>query len=343
MKTLVLFVSIAIFISFSSLARADTSKLQSVIVDISNLDWFPAKITKVEKQKDGTAILSTQLASDLVLEWETFLLPNGIDDDAFFKRYGDWQEEIDRNKFLKIAKDDYWMLWHVAGTENIVYKAFQFKSLAELRTWYAQDPDNAEGSANSRNYWKAFKIKTLNFYNANLVENKLYWMEVEEDKNPLSDEEAKEIERMERTITDLRQYGTNPLIKDVAEKMNLPAERVVYLVKLSRVTLSNGEVRYKRFISSDGRAGIIKNHGIFTIHVNCVFSTLETKESRGLLSLPIVSSPRVRIRPVMVKRKYFEENLYKTAWVCVYNKDTMTLLRVAPVVSEKSEDKKDKK
>ena len=346
-KTLAPFFLILMLVSFPALCRADSqdeakqnnSNPPTILED--SLNPIPVKVTGVEKQKDGTAVINAHFASDLVVDWYMFLLPSNVEQRSFFKKGSGYQEEVDRSKFIKIAKDNYWLIWwYLKDGMNVIHKAFQFKNWGDLKSSFAQNTDNVEESVDSPTYWKFSKTKTLRFHDANFPENKVYWMKIEKDEKPLTDEETNEIEKIEDVINEFIKSGTKPFPGDVARKLNLPEERILYLLRTERVTLANGQIRTKRFKFSDGTSGIIKSCGMFTIHPGCVFSTIETKESKGL---PIIGSPTLKIKPIMSTRKYFEENFQKSDWVCFYNFNTMVLLRASPIILEDSQDKKDKK
>lgn len=106
------------------------------------------------------------------------------------------------------------------------------------------------------------------------------------------------------------------------------------------IQLENGKVAPRRLkYSLDGKECRLTDHGVFSLHKNCTFHIVETKNTK-LLKMKMVKflPTRHRFRLMPVDRDYFIKNYAQELWLCFYNAESKTILRLDQ--ASRSEDDK---
>ena len=96
-----------LFLMFCGTALSQDNPPSDSLYDINSLEfWKRARVMPVrflEKSEDdqSNTRLSAIFASNYVLERINFILPVNSQKDAFFEQNNEWEEQIDRKRFLK--------------------------------------------------------------------------------------------------------------------------------------------------------------------------------------------------------------------------------------------------
>src|SRR3989338_628109 len=135
--------------------------------------WDDLSILPVEfatfKDNRLTASFASPYATNMIYFW----LPPDLNL-GFMGRNGAWEEELDRNSFLKRIKKEFWLvIYRKIADENVLCEAHQFQNWQSIRATYgnvSKGPETVEGIR----YWQALRMRPLYFHE--ITEKEAHWL-----------------------------------------------------------------------------------------------------------------------------------------------------------------------
>ncbi|TSC73633.1 MAG: hypothetical protein G01um101444_502 [Parcubacteria group bacterium Gr01-1014_44] len=261
-----------------------------------NARVLPVRFLDRKDNENGHIQLSALFASNFRVERVSFVLPakNEKNEEAFFEQIKEWEEQIDRQTFLKKFKKNFWLVTYLkAGPDNIMISGHQFKQWEAVKQSYASHPDQFRRSADDLDFWQDMRIKPA-FFHA-IEGDKAYWVFLEtiNDSEPYTESD----------------YQTISLANNSTAQKRIPGH-------------SGLDVR----ILDQGMLFIQKNT---VFHKQ----EIENTKARKMLTFTITDA-RFRLRPLLIDRKYFVENSPKHFWICFYDSKFQSLVRVVQALGE---------
>lgn len=210
---------------------------------------------------------------------------------GFFEMNGDWEVEISRRVFLKKFKKDFWLVSYVIDQN----KDKLICEVSQFKVWQALNASFADSDNPARSLDSLaywLDMGSKEVYFYNIKSDKAYWVFAVE---------ADTISPNDRSET---------------------------------IKLDDGEHYINRALIHGGSMFKVIDHGVYVLDPHCVFNVVETKGPKirvPVPKLPDITFGKVKMRPKPVDRNYFTGHALKSPWLCFYNKNTGTILRLVEI------------